>query len=236
MPPRHPSLLDPPVGFAHRGARAHSPENTIEGFNLALRLGASGLESDVWLTRDGVAVLDHDGLIGRRPRRRRIADVDRAALPPHIPSLTELYEQCGPAFELSLDIKDPAAVAEVVATARDHETEDRLWLCHPDLDTVASWRELSSRARLVHSTRMSRLPRGPEQHAAELAARHVDAVNLHRADWTGGHVVLYHRFGRFALGWDAQFERVISELLDAGIDGLFSDHVDRMVSCLQAHT
>ena len=36
------------------------PENTIEAFELALRLGASGLESDVWITADGVAVLDAD--------------------------------------------------------------------------------------------------------------------------------------------------------------------------------
>ena len=54
----------PPIGFAHRGARAHAPENTLEAFRLALRLGATGLESDVWLTADGVAVLDHDGAVG----------------------------------------------------------------------------------------------------------------------------------------------------------------------------
>ncbi|MDQ1372669.1 MAG: glycerophosphoryl diester phosphodiesterase, partial [Actinomycetota bacterium] len=54
-------LLRPPIGFAHRGARAHAPENTLEAFQLALKLGATGLESDVWLTHDGVPVLDHDG-------------------------------------------------------------------------------------------------------------------------------------------------------------------------------
>ena len=47
--------------FAHRGASANAPENTIAAFELALGLGATGLESDVWLTADGVAVLDHDG-------------------------------------------------------------------------------------------------------------------------------------------------------------------------------
>ena len=47
---RLPSLLDRPIMFAHRGARAHAPENTLEAFALGLRLGATGLESDVWLT------------------------------------------------------------------------------------------------------------------------------------------------------------------------------------------
>ena len=76
---RLPSLLDEPIAFGHRGARAHAPENTLEAFELALRLGANGLESDVWLTADGVPVLDHDGLLRRRlGRSRPIADGDRA--------------------------------------------------------------------------------------------------------------------------------------------------------------
>lgn len=231
--PRLPSLLDPPVGFAHRGARAHAPDNTLESFALALRLGATGLESDVWITADGKAVLDHDGVVGSRLRRRKISEVDVADLPEHIPTLAQLYELCGPEVDLSLDVKDPAAAAEVVATARDAGAEQRLWLCHPDLDTVASWRPMSSSARLVHSTRLAALPNGPERHAADLSRRGVDAVNLHHSEWTGGNIVLYHRFEVLAMGWDAQFERVLAGLLDAGIDAVFSDHVDRMVNCLQ---
>lgn len=232
MPSRLPSLRQPPLGFAHRGARAHAPENTIEAFRLALRLGATGLESDVWLTIDGAAVLDHDGVVGGRLRRRPLAEVGRNDLPDHIPTLAELYEACGTEADLSLDVKDPAAAAEVVATARDAGAEERLWLCHPDLDTVSSWRELSPAIRLVHSTRTSRLGMSHEAHAAELARRNVDAVNFHHSEWTGGTIALYHRFERYALGWDAQFERVIDELLDAGIDGVFSDRSDLLATCL----
>ena len=87
MQQRLPSLLDPPITFAHRGARAHAPENTLEAFELALRLGASGLESDVWLTADGVAVLDHDGVVKKGLRKRPISEFERAELPEHIPTL-----------------------------------------------------------------------------------------------------------------------------------------------------
>ena len=51
----------PPVLFAHRGAKAHAPDNTLEAFELAVKLGATGLETDAWCTRDGEVVLDHDG-------------------------------------------------------------------------------------------------------------------------------------------------------------------------------
>src|ERR1700733_5860983 len=124
------SLLRPPLGFAHRGARAHAPENTLDAFRLALRLGASGLESDVWLTTDGVAVLDHDGVVRQGLRRRPIAELRRDQLPAHIPALADLYEACGSAFHLSLDVKDVAAAARVVAIAGDvgDGAVGRLWL------------------------------------------------------------------------------------------------------------
>ncbi|MFM8714015.1 MAG: glycerophosphodiester phosphodiesterase, partial [Actinomycetota bacterium] len=90
MQQRLPSILQPPVLFAHRGARAHEEENTMPAFLLAARLGATGLESDVWLTHDGVPVLDHEGVVGGRLRRRAIAEVVSGDLPPHIPRLSQL--------------------------------------------------------------------------------------------------------------------------------------------------
>ena len=232
--PRFPSLRDEPIGFAHRGARAHAPENTLEAFQLALRLGATGLESDVWITADGHAVLDHDGVVGGRLRRRPIATVTRADLPAHIPTLPELYDTCGTDFELSLDVKDDAAVGEVIRVARDvgPAAEGRLWLCHPDWRTVATWRTLTSVAKLVDSTRLRHMKDGAERRAAELADAGIDAVNLHHTDWNGGHVALFHRFDVVTLAWDCQFDRVLDAMLDAGIDGVFSDHVDRMMAAI----
>jgi len=235
VPTRLPSLRRPPIGFAHRGARAHAPENTIESFQLALRLGASGLESDVWLSADGQAVLDHDGFVGGRLRRKPISAVARADIPSTMPSLRDLYTECGTTAELSLDIKDPAAIAEVILVARDMGAEDRLWVCHPDLELVASWRELSTKVHLVNSTRLSRLKDGPERRAADLKDARIDAINMHQSDWSGGLVTLFHRFGVFTLGWDAQFPRTLDALLDAGIDGVFSDHADLMMSAISRY-
>jgi glycerophosphoryl diester phosphodiesterase len=230
--PRLPSKRTPPVGFAHRGARAHALENTLDAFALALRLGATGLESDVWLTADGQAVLDHDGVVGGRFRRRPIGEVRRAELPAHVPTLADLYAACGTGFELSLDIKDPVAIGEVIAVARDAQAEEHLWVCHPDWQLVATWRDLSPTVKLVDSTRLARIKEGPERRAASLADAGIDAVNLHHADWTGGLTTLFHRFDRLTLGWDAQFDRTLDALLDAGIDGVFSDHVDRMMDAI----
>ncbi|HVE95168.1 MAG TPA: glycerophosphodiester phosphodiesterase [Acidimicrobiales bacterium] len=230
------SLLRPPIGFAHRGARAHAPENTLESFRLALKLGATGLESDVWVTEDGVAVLDHDGVVRARGRKRRIADVTRATLPGHIPSLPELYDACGTDYELSLDVKDAEALPAVLSAAGDAGATERLWLCHPDWELVATWRESAEGARLVDSTRLRKMRLGPERRAADLAAAGIDAVNLHWTDWTLGLTTLFHRFERCAFGWDAQQPRALATVLAMGVDGVYSDHVDRLVEAIAHQT
>lgn len=56
--------------FAHRGASLELPENTLPAFKLGLELGASYLETDTHLTRDGQLVLAHD------PSGRRMAGED----------------------------------------------------------------------------------------------------------------------------------------------------------------
>jgi glycerophosphoryl diester phosphodiesterase len=228
-----PSLLHPPITFGHRGARAHAPDNTIESFRLAQRLGASGLESDVWLTADGVPVLDHDGVVRSGLRRRMIPDLRRDELPAHLPTLEELYAECGTDFHLSLDVKHVAAAGPVVGVARaaSHDLST-LWLCHHDWEVVAGWRSLSDDVRLVDSTRLRAMKQGPERRAAQLHSSGIDCVNLHHSDWTGGLVALFHRFGRYAFGWDAQFERIIEGLVRMGVDGIFSDHVDRLVDAV----
>ena len=47
----------------HRGARALFPENTLEGFLAAAKLGVSAFELDVGMTSDGVVVVAHDPLL-----------------------------------------------------------------------------------------------------------------------------------------------------------------------------
>jgi glycerophosphoryl diester phosphodiesterase len=231
MQQRLPSQLDPPIAFAHRGARAHAVENTIESFALALRLGATGIESDVWVTADGVAVLDHDGVVRRGVRRTPIAQTVRADLPSHIPALAELFDACGDQYELSLDVKDPAAYAPVVEIVREQGNDmcARTWLCDPELEELTDRRTALADFRLVHSTRLQRLKQGPERHAATLSATGIDAMNMHHTDWNGGQVVLFHRFGILAFSWDLQFDHQLEEALRMGVDAVYSDHTDTMM-------
>ncbi len=221
--------------FGHRGARGHLRENTLESFALALKLGATGLESDVWVTADGVPVLDHDGLVGGRfGRKRPIRELTRAALPTHIPSLAELYEHCPGDYELSLDLKAPGCGQRVIDATRESRPSmvDRLWLCEPKWEQLLPLR--GQGAKLVDSTRLQRIKEGPERRAATLAHEGIDCINLHHSDWNGGLVALFHRFDITAFGWDMQDPAVLRPALRMGLDGIYSDWVDRMIDAFTA--
>ena len=49
--------------WAHRGASAYAPENTLEAFQLALDMGADGIELDIQLSADGELMVLHLSLI-----------------------------------------------------------------------------------------------------------------------------------------------------------------------------
>lgn len=203
----------------------------MPAFRLALKLGATGLESDVWMTRDGVPVLDHDGVVGSRLRRRLIAEVDNGDLPSDIPRLVELFDLAEMhSVALSLDIKDATAFPAIAALLAGREAlAARTYLCCEEFDILQELAPQYRHLLLVDSSRLARMKHGPERRLAQLADLGVRALNMHHSDWNGGLVTLAHRFDRLAFGWDAQFDHTLTLLLRMGIDGIYSDWVDRMV-------
>ncbi|MGB3411341.1 MAG: hypothetical protein WBA45_09080 [Microthrixaceae bacterium] len=228
-------LLGSTVFFARGGAGAHVRANTLESFQLSLRLGASGMNGDIWLTADNQAIFNAGGVVGSRLRKKSVASVDRDSLPSPAVDLDELYSSCGIDYELSLDLRDAASFEVVVESARTAGALDRLWLTHDDLDTLTSWREKQPEIRYIHSARLAELPRGPEQHAARLRERSISGMSLPFSEWTAGHVALFHRFSRLTVGWMPEHERQILDLLNMGIDAVVSEHVERMTDAARSH-
>ncbi|HLX89563.1 MAG TPA: glycerophosphodiester phosphodiesterase [Acidimicrobiales bacterium] len=82
---------DPPGVLAHRGGRGPHPENSLAAFADGLRAGADGVELDVRLTADAVAVVHHDPDL---PDGRAVAGLDAADLPAEVPTLVAALVAC----------------------------------------------------------------------------------------------------------------------------------------------
>jgi glycerophosphoryl diester phosphodiesterase len=70
-----------PLIIGHRGSSALAPENTLAAFRRALADGADGIEFDVRLARDGVAVVIHDATLERTGSlKRKVSQLTAADL------------------------------------------------------------------------------------------------------------------------------------------------------------
>jgi glycerophosphoryl diester phosphodiesterase len=72
-----------PIIIGHRGASGHRPEHTLEGYQLAVEMGADFIAPDLVSTKDGVLIARHENEMGgttdvadRFPDRRRTKTID----------------------------------------------------------------------------------------------------------------------------------------------------------------
>ena len=80
-----------PLVIAHRGASIAFPENTVEAFAAARRMGADMVELDVRRTTDGLLAVHHDARLGDG---RLLMDTAAGALPAHVPLLDAAIAAC----------------------------------------------------------------------------------------------------------------------------------------------
>ena len=108
--------------YGHRGAPAEFPENTLAGFRRAKELGVYGIELDVHLSKDGVAVVCHDETLDRTTNAKGpIADYTVAELRKvdagegeYVPTLLEVLELAGDELHVDIEVKANEAGAAVL--------------------------------------------------------------------------------------------------------------------------
>jgi glycerophosphoryl diester phosphodiesterase len=215
-------------GFAHRGG-APGPDNTLVAFAAALAAGANGLETDAWLSQDGAVILDHDGTVPGPDGRKPIAQVRRDELPAHIATLDELYDRCGTNFTLAIDVKTEPVAAAIVAVARRFDATDRLWLVEASttaqdaLEPSGAHRAITVRGNVLRSRRRTEIL----AHAKSIG---VEAINARWPWWSSTLVDQAHDRGLLAFGYDAQRRFALNRCVDLGLDAVFSNHVDRLLT------
>ena len=141
--------------FAHRGLvyegdRQVVDENTIDSFELALVAGADYLETDLQLTKDGVAVLFHDSDLSRLVgSKKTIASLTHSELKKiklpfggSIPTLQEALEKF-PTAKFNLDFKTPSTESPGMAVISAAGAHERV--------LVSSFSESSRVRALAHS-------------------------------------------------------------------------------------
>jgi glycerophosphoryl diester phosphodiesterase len=129
--------LPRPTIFAHRGASAYAPENTLIAFNLAVQQNADAIELDAKLSGDGQVVVIHDQTVDRTTSGvGRVSDMPLSELRAfdagshfdpiykgeHIPTLDEVFSLLGEQIFINVELTNytsiyddlPYKVAQIV--------------------------------------------------------------------------------------------------------------------------
>lgn len=238
------------IAFAHRGGAYHPEieglENTLAAFSHAVALGYTHLETDVHLTKDGVLLAFHDAVLDRvTDRAGAVAELTLAEIREariggreQVPTFTALLEAF-PDAHFNVDLKAPGTPGALARLAEERGIHDRL--------AVGSF----SRFRIREFRRLTggRVPTAadPLETAAwrvaplAVARRAGDAFAAfqvpHRRGAvtvvTAGFVRRAHAAGKQVHVWTIDEAAEMHELIDLGVDGIFTDRTDVLKDVLE---
>jgi glycerophosphoryl diester phosphodiesterase len=231
-----------PQVIAHRGASAYRPENTLPAYALAVEMQADMIEIDLHRTRDGEIVITHDedlaGLGGSGEIARASAAEIRALDAgggERVPTLDEVLEGFGGQIPFNLEIKRggdgpyPGLEAQALdAVRRRGLASGILWSSFAD-PVLARLRELDPAARLAFLVS----PRDPSRALERALAVGAEAINPWRGMVDAELVAAAHGEGLAVYPFTVDREDEMERQLALGVDGMFTNHPDRLRALVQ---
>ncbi|MDI6097520.1 glycerophosphodiester phosphodiesterase family protein [Actinoplanes sp. NEAU-A12] len=235
---------------AHRGYSTVAPENTLPAFAAALRAGATLVEFDVRVTRDGVPVVIHDRTVNRTTNGSgrvwdltadEIATLDAGSwfgagfTGLRVPTLSETLDllAAGPA-ELLVEIKPPATLDEVksiVAQLAHRDLLDRSVVQSFDADVLRKVRDVAPDVR--RGLLLFRFDAETVELSRELGVTYCNppvADVLHDAET----MAALRAAGVGVMPWTPNDMAGWRPLVDAGVAGLITDLVGELTGWVNA--
>ncbi|MFD3415111.1 glycerophosphodiester phosphodiesterase family protein [Streptomyces cyaneofuscatus] len=245
-PSRHPYLDHAtPIAFAHRGGAADGVENTAAAFRRAATAGYRYFETDVHTTADGRLVAFHDptldrvtdatGRISALPwsevRRARVGGTEP------LPLFEELLEEF-PEARWNVDVKAEPALEPLLELIRGTDAWDRVCVGSFSEARVARAHRLAG-PRLATSYGVRGVLGLRLRSYGIPAPLRTGAVCAQVPARQGGIPVVDARFVRsaHALGlqvhvWTVNEPERMAALLDLGVDGIMTDHIETLRTVL----
>jgi len=233
--------------IAHRGASAYEPENTLRAFERAVRMGATMMELDVHLSRDGEVMVIHDPDLSRTTNGTgRVPDLtfDRirafdAGQGERVPTLAEVIDLVRGRAELYIELKGQNTPGPVVEVLRAMRFVDQAIAgsFHPWLPQKASFLEPALRTSVLIGTAQRE-----EDYIAWAEAIGADYVHpcWERGDPKPHKLIppsLVSEIRRHGLGiilWHEERPEELLELVKLQVDGICTNTPDILAATLRS--
>lgn len=236
------------VNYAHRGASGNYPENTMIAFEKAIELGATGIETDVQMTKDGKLVLIHDEMLRRTTGvNTLVADMPsddllkldagswfspnfKDARIPTLEQLLGLAKQTGTIINIELKngiVPYPGMEQKVIETVRAYGMQDQVILSSFNHYSLIECKRLAPEipTGILYMEGLYR----PWKYALSIGASALHASHFAvLPDWVAEaaqHGIIYNVF---TVNEPAEMRR----LIQAGVAGIITDYPERLTALL----
>jgi glycerophosphoryl diester phosphodiesterase len=246
-------LGDRPRVVAHRGFSGRAPENTLAACRLALEIEPDMIEVDLLLSSDGEVVALHYAELERTTNGSGlVSDSTLAELRrldagswfsdeftgEPIPTLAEILDLLRSRTLLNVEIKTQAVTDEaaggitdkVLQLVRDRRMAEQVILSSFDPRALSQARQLDPQVRTASLfNRHLHRGRSPVEVMEEVGSV---GLNIRDSLVTAEIVISCHQHGRPVAVYTVNEPRRMRELMDLGVDALFTDRPDLMLDLL----
>lgn len=215
------------VNYAHRGASQYAPENTISAFDLGLSMGANGIETDIQLTKDGVAVLFHDDTLERMTGKPGAVEdytyeelrwfwVEKEILRDRIPTLEQFLERYADKdITFALEMKKPGTHKAVADAVRRYGIEKKTVVTSFIFEELLALRQYAPELTAGYLTKNI-----DDTTLQKMRQAGIDELCPKAVEITAEKVVHWHESGFNVRAWGVFTLELMEQAYAAGVDGM----------------
>ena len=242
-----------PLIWAHRGASAYEPENTLPAFAKAAEMKADGIELDIQLTRDDQIVILHDETLERTSTGKgwlkdytldQLREFDfrfPKKFPDHepvkIPTMREVFELIRPT-SLTINIELKTGIVfyrdierRILDMTREYGMEDRVIYSSFNHYTIRKIREMDPKAEtgLLYQDGFIDMPE--YGHGMGVTALHPALYNLQYPDY----IESCRRLGLDVNTWTVNKKEHMQLCCQYGVHAIITNYPDRARKIVAEH-
>lgn len=227
------------VGYAHRGACAYAPENTLTAFYLGLYQGANGIETDVRMTKDGVLVLFHDrDLVRMAGVEGGVSDytweelqkftLEKNGLTDKITLLEDFLRLfCFRDITFAIELKQQGIEPMVADLLRKYNMVEKTVVTSFRFDCIRAIKEYAPEFHVGLLIREV-----TDETVAMVKAIGGEEICPHAESVTAEKVVAWHREGLNVRAWGVSSTELMEKVCAAGADGMTVNFPDKLTAYL----
>lgn len=231
------------INYAHRGASAYAPQNTMMAFYLGMYMGANGIETDVRVTKDGVPVLFHDetmdkiiGVDGKISdytfEELQKFSITANSRTDKIVAFSDFLSHF--AFRditFAIELKQKGIYETVAELIRKYNIVEKTVITSFDYEEVCFMREYAPELKCGFLT-----VEVTDEILTDMKNRGIGEICPSAASVTPEKVKEWHNMGFNVRAWGCWDEELMKKAYDAGVDGMTVNFPDKLIEYIDSKT